>query len=435
MFPCDATPPDVAGAASDVVLIRHVRVFDGTSVADADSVLVRDGVITDVGIGLQPPADAELVDGDAGTLLPGLIDAHTHALAVDELEQALAFGVTTELDMFCVPDLLEPLRTAVVDRTDVADLRSAGIGATVPGGHPTQLIERGVYPPFPTVTHADEADAFVAARVREGSDYLKVLIEDGSTMGWGGQPQLDPATITALITAAHTQGLRVVAHVSTQTDAQHCVAAGVDGLAHLFVDQPPDPAFVQRAAAGGVFAIPTITIFEMLYGTSRRETDYINDPELWPYLDPALRTALRSDWREHLSWQPPDWASAEHTRQATRLLHQAGVPILAGTDVAYPRAAHGLSLHAELAALVDAGLSPTAALTAATAAPAAAFGLGDRGRIVPGLRADLLLVNGDPTDDITATTTIAGIWRNGQRFEREAYRAVLELTDTPGGAG
>lgn len=66
----------------------------------------------------------------------------------------------------------------------------------------------------------------------------------------------------------------------------------------------------------------------------------------------------------------------QHT--ATQLLHQTGVPILAGTDVAHPRAAHGVSLHAELAALVDAGLSPTAALTAATSAPADAFGLTDR---------------------------------------------------------
>lgn len=252
-------------------------------------------------------------------------------------------------------------------------------------------------------------------------------------MGWGDQPRLDPEAIAALITAAHTQRLRVVAHVSTQADAQQCVAAGVDGLAHLFVDQPPDSAFVQQAAEAGVFAIPTITIFEVLYSTRRRETGYIDHPGLWPYLDPALRAALRSDWREHLSWQPPEWARVEHTQRATRLLHQAGVPILAGTDVAYPRAAHGLSPHAELAALVDAGLTAAAALTAATANPANAFDLTDRGRITSGRRADLLLVDGDPLTDITATTNIAGIWRYGQRLAREAYRATLEATDTAWG--
>ncbi len=419
-----------SGAPPVAFLIRNVRVFDGTGVLDADSVLVRGGVVAEVGAGLPAPAGAEIVDGAGGTLLPGLIDAHTHTLQVAELEQALVFGVTTELDMFCVPTLLAPLREAAASRDDVADIRSAGIGATTRGGHPTQLVESGVYPPFPTVADAGEATGFVADRVGEGSDYLKILIEDGSTMGWGGQPRLDPAAVLALTPAAHAHRLQVLAHISTQADAAQTVAAGVDGLAHLFVDTAPDPAFIRQAAEAGIFAIPTITIFELLYSTSsRREAAYVDHPKLWPYLDPTTRGALLADWREHLSWQPPKWASVEHTKQATRLLHQAGVPILAGTDVADVRAAHGLSLHAELAALVDAGLSPTEALTAATRAPADAFGLTDRGRITPGSRADLLLVANDPTTDIDATTDITGIWRRGQHFHRDEYQTAPAKAD------
>jgi imidazolonepropionase-like amidohydrolase len=302
----------------------------------------------------------------------------------------------------------------------------AEIGATPPGGHPTQLVEMGVYPPFPTVASADDADRFVANRVSEGSEWLKILIEDGSTVGWP-QPRLDAATVTALVAASHANGLRVVAHISTQADAQQCVTAGVDGLAHLFVDQPPDAAFADQAAAAGVFAIPTITIFEGLYRPSvdRRELGYVDHPRPWPYLDPAIQKVLLTDWRNHAPWQPPQWASAEHASQATRLLHQAGVPILAGTDVAFPRAVHGLSVHAELAALVDADMSASAALAAATSAPADAFGLTDRGRITPGRRADLLLVNGDPTTDITATNEITDVWRHGHRLDREACRATL----------
>ncbi|RNL87041.1 amidohydrolase family protein [Halostreptopolyspora alba] len=414
-----------ATSTSHTTVIRGVRVFDGTKPLDANSVLIRDGVVAEVGTDLSAHHATETVEGAGGTLLPGLIDSHTHTLRVAELEQALAFGVTTELDMFCVPELLEPLRGAAASRDDVADIRSAGIGASVPGGHPTQLVEMGVYPPFPTLASDDEAPGFVADRVSEGSDYLKILIEDGSTMGWGGQPRLDARTVSALSASAHARGLRVLAHISTQADAYQAVATGVHGLAHLFVDQPPEPEFVHKAAESGIFAVPTITIFELLHGTARRETAYVDHPRLWPYLDPVVREALLSDWREHLPWQPPHWASAEHTRRAARLLHQAGVPVLAGTDVAHPRAAHGLSLHAELAALVDAGLSPTEALTAATRAPADAFGLTDRGRITPGSRADLLLVAGDPTSDITATGEITGIWRRGQRFDRDAYQAGL----------
>lgn len=435
MFPPEAirsTVTDSSASRSTVpaaTLIGNVQVFDGASVLTADSVLIRDGVVTEVGIAVPAPPEAVIVDGGGGTLLPGLIDAHTHTLQVAELEQALAFGVTTELDMFCVPSLLDPLRGAAAERDDVADLRSAGIGATAPGGHPTHLVKLGAYPPFPTLASSDEAAGFVADRVAEGSDYLKILVEDGSTVGWDGLAHLGPETITALITAAYAHRLPAVAHISTQADAQHALTAGVDGLAHLFVDQPPDPAFAQHAAEAGIFATPTLTIFEFLYDDCRREVGYVDHPRLWPYLDPAMRTALLADWRDYLSWHPPDWARSQHAAQATRLLHQAGVPILAGTDVAAPRAAHGLSLHAELAALVDAGLNPAEALAAATSAPADAFGLTDRGRIAPGVRADLLLVDGDPTSDITCSIEVVAIWRRGQPFDRDVHRARLSTKD------
>jgi len=103
--------------------------------------------------------------------------------------------------------------------------------------------------------------------------------------------------------------------------------------------------------------------------------------------------------------------------------HAAGVPILVGTDSANPGTMYGASVHHELALLVAAGLRPAEALRAATAAPAAAFGLSDRGRIAVGLRADLLLVDGDPLRDIAATRTIAGIWRGGVAYDRARWRA------------
>ena len=99
-------------------------------------------------------------------------------------------------------------------------------------------------------------------------------------------------------------------------------------------------------------------------------------------------------------------------------LAAAGVPLLAGTDAGSPGTAHGASLHDELHLLVQAGLSPAAALTAATSAPAAAFGLTDRGSIAPGMRADLVLVQGDPEHDITRTRTLEQVWRAGHPASR-----------------
>jgi imidazolonepropionase-like amidohydrolase len=118
-----------------------------------------------------------------------------------------------------------------------------------------------------------------------------------------------------------------------------------------------------------------------------------------------------------------------------RALHRAGIAVLAGTDANYSDpdgegnailtayAGHGIALHHELELLVRAGLTPAAALAAATSVPARLFGLADRGHVAPGLRADLLLVDGDPATDITATRNIAAIWRNGVRLDREPLLA------------
>jgi imidazolonepropionase-like amidohydrolase len=102
-----------------------------------------------------------------------------------------------------------------------------------------------------------------------------------------------------------------------------------------------------------------------------------------------------------------------------RVLHRAGVPIVAGTDAPNPGVEHGISLHRELELLVAAGMSPLDALKAATSVAASAYRLNGHGRIVPGARADMILVKGDPTTDILATRNIVSIWKCGQRLGRE----------------
>lgn len=119
----------------------------------------------------------------------------------------------------------------------------------------------------------------------------------------------------------------------------------------------------------------------------------------------------------------PVSVDARYAADVALRMFRAGVPVLAGTDgtggAGHPTT-HGISYHGELALLVAAGLTPVQALTAATAAPADAFGLHDRGRVAAGLRADLLLVGGNPLTDITAVRDIAGLWRRGVPVNRKA---------------
>jgi len=114
-------------------------------------------------------------------------------------------------------------------------------------------------------------------------------------------------------------------------------------------------------------------------------------------------------------------ASCDGTAEAIRAMAARRVPILAGTDAPVPGATYGASLHSELQLLVRAGLTPTQALIATTSAPAGAFGLSDRGRIAPGLRADLVLVEGDPTTDILHTRRIVTVWKRGVEATRVRY--------------
>ena len=170
-------------------------------------------------------------------------------------------------------------------------------------------------------------------------------------------------------------------------------------------------------AAADVFVVPTLTVIDGLWGTGAGAKALAREEGWRPYLDAVSRGMLDAGGIGLGADGPA------HAVASVGALHAAGVAILAGTDAANPGTAHGASLHQELRLLVAAGLSPVEALRAATALPAARFRLADRGRIAPGLVADLVFVAGDPTRDVTATAAITAVWRRGVRLDRDAYAA------------
>jgi imidazolonepropionase-like amidohydrolase len=350
--------------------ITNVRVFDGRQLVPGRTVVISGGRIgTD-------PAGAQVIDGDGGVLLPGLIDAHVHLDGPGRLAALAGYGVTTALDMASVPEETAAWR-GQAGPAGQADFRSAGIPAIAPGSlhsHIPGVGERGL------IAGPDEAKRFVADRIAEGSDYIKIVV---------GSPFADheQATIDALVAAAHEHGKLVVAHASSVESVAKAQAAGADVLTHAPRDGVLDAGGVARATAAGRVVVPTLAMMEAIVA----------------------------------NLAPPD-ADYANSRASVTALHEAGVPILAGTDAndspgTPSRVPHGDSLHHELELLVDAGLSPLDALRAATSRPARYFGLPDRGSIEPGLRADLVLIGDDPLQDIRATRSIRRIWCGGYEIQ------------------
>lgn len=346
--------------------LRGVRVYRNGRFGDPEDVIIEGEMIGTDGAGALDVASG-------GYLLPGLIDCHVHVEGLDTLKTFAEFGVTTVLDMANPVSITAPLRGA----TGVADIRAVGVAATEPSSMHAQRMQSG---PIGLISSPVEAGPWVDARVADGADYIKIVID---------LPGFTQETVDALVAAAHARGLTVVAHASRLDAVTMAQKARVDILTHASLDRRVGAEQAAELAAAGAIIVPTLAMMEGLVEGLKR----LGVPG--PVYEPA--------------------------RASVAALHEAGMPILAGTDAnASPGAPSsppfGDSLHHEFELLVEAGLSTAEVLDSATSLPANYFALPDRGRIEPGLRADLVLLDADPLADITATRGIRGVWVAGTRI-------------------
>src|ERR1700733_15164517 len=345
---------------SEKIALTNVRVFDGRELRGPTTVVIEGGSVG------RDSAGARITDAGGATLLPGLIDAHVHLLNEEHLQQLADFGVTTALDMGAwPPSMVDSLRR----RAGTADIRSAGIPATIAGSTHSHLPG---YPAGELVDGPTGATRFVTDRIAEGADYIKLIADI---------PGPDQATLDAIVTHSHVRGRLTVAHAVSTAAFDMALQAGVDMVTHVPLERRLTQSTAARVLAQKCASIPTLTMMKGIVDRSAA-------------------------------------ASYESARGSVAELHRAGVPILAGTDANAgpgipfsPR--HGESLHEELELLIEEGLSTVDALCAATVLPAQYFGLHDRGVIEPGRRADLVLIDGDPIADIRATRQIRRVWCAG----------------------
>lgn len=362
-------------SAQQSFVVEHVTLFNGTEILANQFVKVDNGIISEVSSNLLTAQTT--IDGTGRFLMPALTNAHVHTWAAPQLQEAAQAGVLNLLDMHG----MEPMQEAMISLRDTpgnARLYRAGYAATTEGGHGTQY---GF--PIPTLSGPEDAQQWVADRVAAGVDYIKIIVEP-----W--KATLDKETVAAIIKEAHKADKIAVVHVSRAQDAFDALSSGADGLVHIYNDEPLTAGQLdQLNKDANFFVIPTILttvlIQPLYYNKTAEETAEIE---------------------------------ARLLKEVKRL-YDAGIPILAGTDPPNANINIGSDLYKELAFFAKAGLPIEAVLASATSLPADKFSLENVGYIKEGFKADMLLLDKSPAEDVSNMNSIAKIWKEGLLITQE----------------
>lgn len=375
------------------VAIVGAMVFDGTGAQPRKAdVLIEHGRISQVGPNLRLPAETRKIAADGTALLPGLFDLHSHwtpsgvpATTPQIATAYLKSGVTSVSDFHEQPESYLPRREWLAQLASPHVAFAARI--STPGGHGADWGDQAT---TIWINTPEAARAAVKSLLPYKPDFIKAFA-DGWRYGTAADnTSMDEATLTALSSAAHAEGLEVLTHTVTVDRGVAAARAGVDSLAHSMQDRRLDAETITSIRQSGMAVIPTLAVYE---------------PQ-----KPGSVPRDRSDPKVAQSF-----AKFDNALYNTKALFDAGVPIGVGTDAGMPDTPHGASTIRELELLVRAGLSPAQVLTAATSVSARILHLDqDRGTIAPGKRADLILVNGKPWDNIADIHKIDRVFIDGK---------------------
>lgn len=444
---CSAKYPTLLGEpqADRSVCLVHGRVLAGESLAPAEDadLCFADGRIVSLAAHAQAklPPDALIIDVKGATVLPGLIDTHVHVIATEappwrmrrpdenhNLAAWLHAGVTTVFDMGGPPGQLHKLQGELENRTRVGPhLAHAHEPFTAPGGHPIPAIKALL--PWPagwllarqvkTLATAEAAAALVKSAKGSGAQYIKI-IHDALPPG---APQLDPTRLRALVEAAHAEGLKVFVHIGSNRDALEAVAAGADHLAHGVYREEVSDELVRQLREHRVSVTYTAAGFD----NTRRMALGEYAPDSWAEAtsDPELVAAVSGAAGSQFARTPVvgefarGIASGELLRRNIGKLHAGGVTVLVGTDSPVAAVFPGGSFHEELAILHEAGIpAPTLLHRATVDAARLLSATPDFGALAIGMRADVLVVAGDPLRELSALRGIQHLFLSGREIPR-----------------
>ena len=439
---CGKEGADKAGSdpsAATAFVNVSVIPMDSEQVLEDYTVLVRDGLIESV----QPsgkvkvPKGTRIIDGSGKYLIPGLADMHVHVWSEGDFVLFLANGVTTVRNMWGSPQHLQWKKRIAAGELLAPSIITAG---PLMDGPPP--IWEGSY----LIETPEEARKAVSEQKEAGYDFIKVY------------NQLSLEAYDAIIEAAREQGMLVAGHVPYAVGPVHVIKSRQDSIEHLegyrelleaddslvrgdfsqanklrrwyYIDRAKIPAAVEATREAGTWNCVTIVVYQLL-STPEEAMERMKWPEM-KYVDPLTKAS----WDPTQDFRLND-LTAEDFENVTKAigilteltgeLHKGGARILLGTDTPNPFVIPGFSIHTELQHLVAAGLTPYEAIRAGTHDAAEFAGQLDTwGIIAPGRRADLLLLEDDPLDDVANAAKRAGVMLRGQWLTEDDLHQMLE---------
>jgi imidazolonepropionase-like amidohydrolase len=409
-------------------LLTASRLLDGSGAAPVDqaALLIEGDRIVSVGPAAQvraaEGASVDRRDYGTATILPGLVDAHTHLVAPGD--GTLGDDIAKEDDDILLLQAAKNARTLL--HSGVTTLRENGAKGKVafslregirrklaPGprmvicGRPIAMTggHMGYF--------GSEADGETAVRaevrklLKEGADYIKIVASGGSTRTSDpNRASYTVAELVAMTDEAHRHGKLTAAHCTSAQSVQNCLDADVDMIIHCIFTEPDGsyrfrPDLVERLAAAKAWVNPTLYV--MKAGIERLREAREREGRLTPQLVAQVEESRRA---------------LDVRVDAVRRMSEAGVRMTAGSDSPWGWYAPGEFVH-EIHMLAQAGLSYADAIVTGTAGAAESIGVGGMaGRLLPGRQADVLVVHGDPTREITALWDVLDVYQAGRRLER-----------------
>lgn len=427
-------PPPRALRLDDVVVIGMgpgpATPHAGLSVLVVDDTIAAMGPTGTVAVPADLTADLVVVDGVGRTLVPGLIDAHVHVWDEAELAAYLAHGVTAVRNLSGMPWHLEAQAAIAAGELLGPDLATSGPILNSPGPNEQDI--------HALVTTAEAAREAVRAQHAAGFTTLKVY---SNLTREAYEAALDETRSLGMTIVGHTpEGVRgpgVPFDAPFDIGFHEVLDDGFGTIEHVesivwhgLSDQLDDDAMVALAAdiaAAGVPVTTTLVAHANLVRMAGSNGSFADRPGI----DTLNPLALRLEAGTRAFWAGQDPATREGPRVgfhqlAARRLHEAGVPLVAGSDAGIFVNVPGVSLHDELELLVQAGIPAPEVLRAATATAGPAIGRPDLGQVAPGFRANLLLVDGDPLADVTVLRRPAGVVVGGRWLDRAALDDLAE---------